>query len=353
MAPDARLLLPTEIAVGAITITARRRPERARLLRGAFPRRRAPVPHQARRALEDGVLLVQGRAALLPVVVATRIRVHHIPRVRRSLSSSLRPRPLPFRTPRALLGLGRAGRGPPERRLLRDGGLIRRRFWSRRRLAREELRVAGPRTSLSRRLLVLDLAVVGPPILPTRIRGLRSRTANHGCRRLGRGRLARPSTGAMRPATLLLRLSLVLRDGAGRARSFGLIFLDRHGLRRLGSRYGNMMLLLGLLVLLVSCAAVEGQGVRRARSCHRSSGARPHGLRGRRPVVVLLRGQGPRRRSGRVPVPLLRVLEAVPPVQIPEQISDVRHIRLRVELELPAVLDELLELDGAAPTQLR
>ena len=224
MSPDARLLLATEIPVGAVAVAARRRPERARLLRGAFPRRRAPVPHQARRALEDGVLLVQGRAALLPVVVPARIRVHHVTRVRRSLSSSLRPRPLPFRTPGALLGLRRA-RGPPEGGLLGDGGLVRRRFWPRRRLAREELRVAGPRRSLSRRLLVLDLAVVGPPVLPTRIRGLRSRTANHGRRRLGSRRLARPSTRAMRPAALLCFISLVLRDGAGRARPLRLIFL--------------------------------------------------------------------------------------------------------------------------------
>ena len=89
MAPDARLLLATEIPVGTIAVPTRRRPERARLLRGAFPRRRAPVPHQARRALEDGVLLVQGRAALLPVVVPTRIRAQQM-RVIRSVYISYR-----------------------------------------------------------------------------------------------------------------------------------------------------------------------------------------------------------------------------------------------------------------------
>ena len=122
MAPHARLLLPTEIAVGAITITARRRPERARLLRGAFPRRRAPVPHQARRALEDGVLLVQGRAALLPVVVPTRIRVHHITRVRRSLSSSLRPRPLAFQNATSSSGAGPRRTRPPNAACLATAG---------------------------------------------------------------------------------------------------------------------------------------------------------------------------------------------------------------------------------------
>ena len=39
------------------------------------------------------------------------------------------------------------------------------------------------------------------------------------------------------------------------------------------------------------------------------------------------------------------------PIQVPEQVSDEGHVRLGVELELPAVLDELLELDGGSPGQ--